>query len=219
MPAGRKSKPVARRRRGTRAATRERLLTATLDLLCRSGEAAVSTVSVTRAAGIAQSAFYRHFANVEECLSAAAERATAEIRTAVAEHRRRMYATGPGTGEDLERALRDMFALAERQRPVTHLFLRFRSDPLALNGVMYRFARGIVRDLAEQLAGRAVKFGVRDPDPERLEVLADYLTGACSSAIEARLASRGPGVEESARLLAAFLGAAARAAYEAMRRG
>ena len=33
------------------------------------GESAVTTVSVTRAAGSAQSAFYKHFPNVEACIA------------------------------------------------------------------------------------------------------------------------------------------------------
>jgi AcrR family transcriptional regulator len=205
------------RRRGGRAPTRERLLAAALELLHRGGESAVTTVSLTREAGITQSAFYRHFANVAECLAAAAERVTGEIRTAVAAHRRAMFASGPGTGADLERAFRAMFALVRRQRPVTQLFLRHRSDPLALNGVMYRFARGLVADLAGQLAGRALKAGLPAPDPVALEALADGLVGASLAAVEAYLDGRGPAVEESARLLAAFSTGASVAVYEALR--
>jgi AcrR family transcriptional regulator len=217
MPASRKPNPAARPRpRRTRAQTRERLLAAALELLHHGGEAAVTSVSVTRATGIAQSAFYRHFANVEECLAAAAERAVDEIRTAVASDRRRMFESGPGTGDDVERSLRAMFAMADRQRPIQQLFLRHRSDPRALNGVMYRFERGLVRDLAEQLTGRAAKAGVREPPAEAVEALADYLVGACLSAIAAFLDGRGPGADQSARLLAAFATGACRAVYEVL---
>jgi AcrR family transcriptional regulator len=209
--------PGANRKRGTRSTTRERLIAATLKLLHQGGETAVTTVSVTRTAGIVQSAFYRHFANLEECLAAAAERATADIRATVAEARRRMFEESPGTGEDLEHSLRKMFRLARRQRPVTELYLRFRSDRVSLNGVMYRYARGLVRDLAEQLTGRAAKVGLSDTGPERMEPVADYVVGACSSAIEAFLDGRSPSVNESSRLLASFLTGGCLGAYETLR--
>jgi AcrR family transcriptional regulator len=209
-------KPPRQSRRGTSAATRERLLAAALDLLHRGGETAVTTVSVTRAAGITQSAFYRHFANIEDCLAEAAESVTSEIRIAIAESRRKMYARGPGTGENLERDLRKLLQLSRRQRRIMQLVIRFRSDPRSLNGVMYRFTRGIVRDLADQLMGRAAEAGLR-PDPVLVEALADYIAGACSSAIDAYLAGRGPSIDEAARILASFCTGARRAVFETLR--
>jgi AcrR family transcriptional regulator len=218
MPQSAKQGPSKQpRRRGTKEQTRERLLAAALELLHAGGEAAVTTVSVTRAAGIAQSAFYQHFANVEECLAVAADRACRDIREAVAEHRRRMYETGPGTGPDLEQAYRDLFGLVSRQRALLQLFLRHRSDPLALGGVMHRFARGLRSDLAEQLAGQARRAGLSRVSPAGMEALAESLIGASLAAVEAYLEGRGPGVEESARLLAAFTTGACVGAYELWR--
>jgi hypothetical protein len=97
------------------------------------------------------------------------------------------------------------------------LFLRFRSDPLALNGVMYRFSRAIVSDLTELLATGAVKLGVRKPDLQRVDALAVGLVGAWTAAVEAFLDGRGPPREESIRLLAAFSAGAGKAVYETRR--
>jgi AcrR family transcriptional regulator len=205
------------RRRGNKAQTRERLVAATLELLHGGGEAAVSTVSVTRAAGIAQSAFYQHFANVEECLAVAAERVTRQIREAVASARRQMYETGPGSGEDRLRFYRDVFGLVSEERPVVRLFLRYRSDPLALNGVMYRFARDLSSDLARQLGEQAERLGLSAPPADWLEALADNLMAASLAAIEAHLEGRGPAVEESVRLLAAFSSGACCGVFEALK--
>jgi AcrR family transcriptional regulator len=214
MPDTSRQKPQGRRRkRSTLAETRKQLVRATLELLYRGGEPAVTTVSVTRAAGIVQSAFYRHFANVDECLAAAAEEVTTEIRAALAGARKQMYDERARV-EDLEHFFRYLFDLAERQRPIMALFIRFRSDPLALNGVMYRFSRAIVSDLAELLATGAVKLGVRKPNLHRVGALALGLVGAWTSAIEAILDGRGPPLDESVRLLAAFSAGAAKAVYE-----
>jgi AcrR family transcriptional regulator len=188
------------RRRGTRQATRERLIRSALQLLQRGGESAVNTVSVTRGAGVAQSAFYLHFGGVEDCLAVAARRVTGEIRAAVAAGRRRMFEAG-GSAEDLRRSYRNMFDLVERQRPILQLFLRYRSDPRALGGTIHRFARGLVADLADQLAQQAALESL----PRRwIEALAESLVAASTAAIEAHLGGRGPSVEEWCRLLAAF---------------
>jgi AcrR family transcriptional regulator len=217
MHANRYSKASGKiRKRGTRAATRERLLTATLELLHGVGETAISTVSVTRLAGIAQSAFYQHFANVDECLSVVAERVTNEIRTIVSNSRREMFESSAGDGKDIEIMMRCMFAMAEKERAINQLFLRYRSDPLALNGIMYRFGRGLVTDLAEQMTERAVQAGLR-PGAKQMEALAEFMVGACWSAIEAFLDGRGPGVEESSRLLAVFLTNARRGVFDSLK--
>jgi AcrR family transcriptional regulator len=158
-----------RRRRSTKAETRERLIAAAVKLLHKGGESAVTTVSVTREAGITQSAFYQHFANVGDCLGAAADRACREIREAVENHRQRMLETRSGGAADLERAYRDMFGLATRQRPIMELFLRHRSDPLALGGAMYRLARGLSSDLGGRLAARAAREGIQDPPADLIE--------------------------------------------------
>ena len=204
------------RRRGTKPQTRERLVAATLGLLRAGGESAVSTVSVTRAAGIVQSAFYQHFTNVEACLTAAAEWVARHIREVVADARRAMYRSGPGAGEDLERFYGIVFGLVTRQRPMLELFLRYRTDPLALGGVMHRLDGDLRADLARDLAEQAGRAGLTMA-ADWVDALADNLTGACLSAIEARLSGRGPGAEESARLLAAFTTGACLGVIEASR--
>lgn len=202
------------RSRGTRAQTRERLIGAALELLHTWGESAVTTVSVTRAAGIVQSMFYRHFASVEECLATAAERITHEIRETVAANRHKMYETGPGAGEDLERGFRDLFGLVSRHRSLIQLFLRHRADPLALRGVMYQFARGLSADLAEQLTAKYGAAGLNALPAGWVEGLADDLVAISLAAVEAFLENRGPAVEDAARRLAACSTAMVRAVIQ-----
>jgi TetR/AcrR family transcriptional regulator, fatty acid biosynthesis regulator len=218
MPTVRKSS-AKRRPRGTKAQTRERLLQAALDLLERGGEAAVTTVGVTQGAGIAQSAFYQHFANVEECLAVVAEQITSEIRAFVLSTRRKRFEAATDEGDQLEAAYRNMFKLASRQRSIHRLFLRYRSDRLALNGVMYRYARGLSADLADQLMERAVQAGCAAPRRDWIGAVAENLVAASEAAIEAHLDRRGPPPDMSARVLAAFTRGAWKAVLEAMQTG
>lgn len=189
--------------RGTKAQTRELLIRATLELLHSGGEDAVTTVSVTRATGVVQSMFYHHFVNVEECLAVAAERTAGHIREAVAEARRAMYLAG-GQGRELEQFYRDVFGLASAQRPTVELFLRHRTDPLALGGVMHRLAADLRSDLARDMTEQAGRAGLPTLPTGWVEAVADHLMGASWSALEAWLTGRGLGIEESARVLAAF---------------
>lgn len=152
--------------------TRQRLVGAALELLQGGGESAVSTVSVTRAAGIAQSAFYQHFANVGEWLAAAAERAACAIREAVAGARRDMYQSWTGTGAELEQFYRAVLGLTLEQRPVVELFLRYRTDPLALGGVMHRLAGDLRPDLARDLAEQVARAGLGALPPGWVEAAA-----------------------------------------------
>ena len=193
-----------RRRRGTRAATRERLVRATLELLHAGGEAAVSTVSVTRGAGVAQSAFYQHFGNVQQCLAEAADRTARLIREAVAAMRREMYRAGPGGDEDLVRFFRAVFELTAAQRPTVELFLRHRTAPQALGGAMHRLAADLRADLARDLEEQAGRAGLPPLPPGWVEAVADNLMGASLAAVEARLAGRGLAIDGAARVLAAF---------------
>ncbi len=207
------TKKSAPRKRGTRKETRERLLRAVLKLLTEGGESAVTTVSVTREAGCAQSAFYQHFANVEECLALAAKQVTDELRPRIADARQRMYEINSGTQEELIQSYRDMFELARSQPAIVRLFLRYRADSLALNGVMHRFARGLATDLANQLTAQAKRAGVTPPT-DHVEALAELLIATSLAALEMFLEGRGPDVETSARILATTSNASALAVFE-----
>lgn len=192
---------MASTRRRSKAETRDLLLNATLNVLHRGGESAISSVSITAEAGVAQSLFYQHFTNLEECVAEASEKITNEIREAVALHRHHMYETTSGEGVALEKSFQDMFELVEKQRPLMQLFLRHRSDPLALNGVMYRFSQGLSIDLADQLMTRFSNLGIQKLPEGWVEALAEDLVAISLSAIERYLEGRGPSVEDACRLL------------------
>jgi AcrR family transcriptional regulator len=73
------AKPPAPRKRS--AQTREQLIGATEDLLCRGGLAGVTTQSVARACGLSEGTIYRHFQSREELIVATLrERLPGEIQ-------------------------------------------------------------------------------------------------------------------------------------------
>lgn len=198
------STPRRVRRRGTKAETQQRLLSAVLKLLQEGGVSSISTVSATREAGMVQSAFYQHFNNLDECLAVAAGTVASQIRASVANARRTMYQSGAGSGQDLEKFFWGVLQLAAQQRSVVLLFLRYRTDPLALNGVMYRLGKDLEADLARDLNDVVGKSGLFGLSPRCVEAVACNLMAASLASVEMSLSEPDLDNQELARLLAAF---------------
>jgi AcrR family transcriptional regulator len=91
---GRAHAPRSPAPRPRTAWTRDRLLSEALTILREEGSAAVNTVRLSRAAGIAQSGFYRYFSTIDACLEAAIEPLARGYREDVARRRRVWFATG-----------------------------------------------------------------------------------------------------------------------------
>lgn len=176
----------------------------------------MTSVSVTKEAGCAQSAFYQHFAHVKECLIAATEQVTTKIRAAVTVARQKMYEKDNQSDEDLIRFFGEMIQMALDHRAVMQLFLRHRSNPLALNGLMYRFSRDLVLDLAKQMSDHLDHRSLPIPPGEQVEAVAEQVMGATFASLEAILEGRGLGIEETARTLAILTSAGATAVYHAI---
>ena len=133
-----------------RAATRERLIEAAIEIIRKRGSDALSTVSVTRAAGIVQSGFYAHFDDVDDCKQAAAEHVAARIRRVVAEHRRagqQKTADLPSVTDHFEMIL----SLYQEERWFSELFLRYRYDRSPIGLVFRQLMDQMRTDLAADL--------------------------------------------------------------------
>ena len=91
----------------------------------------------------------------------------------------------------------------------------YRSDPLALNGVMYRFNRTLSSDLADQILAKHGEAGLKYLPPGWLDGLADDLVAVSLAATEALFEGRGPTVEQSARRLAVCATAMVQAVIQA----
>lgn len=179
-----------RRRRGTRETTRERLIQAAIGLIREGGIGAISTVSVTQAAGFSQSSFYIHFQNVDDCLEAAAERVAGEVRAFVAEHRRQSHqaaAQNPGAGFAHFQAVLHLF-LKERQ--FAELLLRYRYDLSPLGRVMGQLVEQIRSDYLADAWQLARRYGIGDEHYDHIAIQSEFVLANVMAAGEALLAGR-----------------------------
>lgn len=211
-PSASESKTIPRREQ--RAATRERLIQATIDLLRAGGVSAVSTVSVTREAGIAQSGFYMHFKNIDEALRVAAERVAEQIGNYVAETRREMHRLDPDDLNLLREHCEKMLELFLKEQNFTEIFLRHRHDKTSLGEVLRELAVQLHFDLVEDL--RNVIFQQRKIPKDWLEQIslqADIILAAAMTTGEALIEKRVSDIKTAANLLAINIMAATNAAF------
>lgn len=186
-----------------RAATRERLIQATLDLLRSGGTAAVSTVSVTKAAGIVQSGFYMHFKNTDEALRVAAERAAEQIGDYVAETRREMHRLDPDDLDLLREHCEKMLELFLREQHFVEIFLHHRNDKTSLGEVLRELAAQLHADLVEDL--RNVIFRRRKIPAAQAEIVslqAEIILAAALTTGEALIEKRIADIKTAASILA-----------------
>ena len=173
-----------RKPRTTREETREQLLDAAIDLLRRDGVSAVSTVSVTNAIGLAQSGFYQHFSSVEECLEAAAQQCTLQLRKFVVDH---LEATQQETEDPLAAHVRHYQAMLDvcvNDHVVGELFLRRRFDESPVGRAMQDFHKALRDDLASNLRSIARALDPRFGRDSRIPFLADFLLAMTMTAAE-----------------------------------
>jgi len=190
-------------RREAKAVTRARLLEAALLVLDDVGEGGLTTTSVTRAAGMAQSSFYVHFTDMDDLLHNLVDELSAE-------RRRRTRAARSRSRHDPEHQdrLRDTFrvpvhAFASDPR-LLHLMVRSRSDRSTPLGKWSRRLHeesraGMVEDL----------YAVGMPnDTERARRTAEMVAEGINTLTECltlgHLEGRYPDVEEIVDVLVAF---------------
>ena len=203
------SRPV-RRQRGTKEETRLRLIEATIKVIRKRGVEALSTVSVTEAAGFAQSSFYMHFKNVDDCLRAAAEKVAGEARAFIAEHRRRTHDAAAGPAALLNH-LQAVLRLFVEQRSFAELLVRHRHDRSPLGGMFRKMQDGVRADLIADSWRFAESLGVHRRHHQRVSLQAEFIHSNVMAAGEALLAGRYSDVD----LLAAELAATVEATIHA----
>ena len=203
-----KKKIPLRPRRGTREGTRQRLLHAAIELIREGGIGAVSTVSVTRAAGFTQSSFYRHFAGVDECLSEAAQIVAAQVRAFIAEHRRQSFERGESGHYQ---AVLHLFV---RERAFSQLWLRHRHDPSPLGQVLERLHHQILDDLIADLWKLAEWAGIEEKHYPSVALQAEFILASVMTAGENLLSGRVTDVDLLAEQLAILTDGMAKEIYE-----
>lgn len=202
----------ARRQRGTKEATRERLLQAAIEIIHQRGVEAISTVSVTAAAGFAQSSFYMHFGNVDECLRAAAEKVAGESRAFIADHRRRTHEAVIANAVTPVAHYAPVLRLFLEQRKFAELLLRHRHNRSPVGKVMRKMFEGVRADLIADSWSLASSLGVHRKHYDRVALTADFIHAQVMAAGEALLEGRFTDVN----LLAAELSANIEATVQAL---
>jgi AcrR family transcriptional regulator len=159
-------------------ATRQAILDAALRLSVDTGLAGLSLRSVAKAVGIVPTAFYRHFASIEELGVALVDEAFASLRQVLRDLRREM---------DLQRVIDDSVAILVRNvrdRREHFLFIaRERVSGLPAVREAIRHELGLFeRELATDVARLP---GVQHWSPDDLRVLANLIVGSMVETAEA----------------------------------
>ena len=159
-------------------ATRQAIMDAALQLSGETGLAGLSLRSVAKAVGIVPTAFYRHFASIEELGVALVDEAFASLRQVLRDIRREM---------DIERVIDDSVAILVRnvrERRSHFLFIaRERVGGLPTVRETIRHELGLFeRELAVDVARLP---GVDQWDTEDVRVLANLIVGSMVETAEA----------------------------------
>jgi AcrR family transcriptional regulator len=182
--------------------TRDRLIEAVIEIVRTDGLAELTTVEITRRAGIAQPGFYKYFRNVDECLEEATTRALDERRkTFVAMRRGIKNRNDPGEVAAHCRAILDAVAV---DRPFNELMLRYRRDPSTLGKAIRAFEKRTLEDFAEELWAQAHAAGLRSEQRPALALLAELALHGLGAYIERVLEDPNADRTELAKDLAEF---------------
>jgi AcrR family transcriptional regulator len=183
--------------------TRQRLIQAVIDVVRGEGLGSLTTVEITRRAGIAQPGFYKHFHNVDECLEEATKQVLDGMRETVNAMRRRIR-----NRTDLDEVAKHFEAVLDAvhaDKPFNELIQRYRRDPSPL-GQAIREVQGLVaRDFVEELWAELRQAGMRSEHRGEVELLAELMFGCLSSCVERVIDGRDADRPKLARELAAFM--------------
>jgi TetR/AcrR family transcriptional regulator, fatty acid biosynthesis regulator len=185
-----------------REATRLKLIHAAITLLREEGIAALSTVNITKKAGIAQSGFYMHFEDLDDCKKVAAEAIAKDFRDYVNEHRRQMHETDPDDLVLMKKHYEEILSIWKNERHLVEIFLRYRRDFSPLGEVMKNLSNQFRSDLAEDLQNILALKGIENIKTSRIKILADLIIGNISTVGEAIIEDEITDLPEAAEILA-----------------
>lgn len=189
-------------RKESKAVTRARLLEAALEILDDEGEGGLTTIEVTRRAGIAQSSFYVHFADMDDLLHALVDELVAESRRST----RAARSASRAAPSDVE-ALRATFRVP-MQHSIAHprvfrLLVRSRND----NSPLGEWSRSEEDETRRALVEDLVFAGFPNrsaKDRRRATMVADVIIAMTERLTFGHLEGRYPDLEEAIDVLLAF---------------
>ncbi len=172
-------------RRESKEITRKRLVDGAIEILRRDGVVATTTGRIAEAAGIAQSSFYGHFADRDECLAAAADKIGGYVLHKAREAKEHIT---PG---DLRNSIHNVYASvldAFLSAPeLTRIFLRHRDDDSSALG---RAFRTLIDRARTDLKADFQRYELSSRPGSEVDVYADLLIGATLGAVEGLLSGR-----------------------------
>lgn len=214
------ARPGKRRRKPARgpasSATRQRVIDATLDLIRSDGIGSLTTVAIAKQADIHQPNFYAYFANIDDCLAAAAEQIGERFHAFDADAFAELKQAVETGGQYLEVSCRYHERLLEtllRERRVTELFLRHRHDHSPFGKVLRDFERRAVDRLTENLWDLGIRVGLRGKHLSEVRLLAELLSGTTGLAVLSLLEGRADDPARVAQMLARNADASIRATF------
>jgi AcrR family transcriptional regulator len=176
------AEPVSRQERKQR--TRQSLLDASLDLLADRGFASLSLREVAKGAGIVPTAFYRHFASMEELGVALVEESTRTLRRMI-----RAARTNPRTPANMMRA--SVRTLHEHVRANEDHFRFLTRERYSGSGPVQQAIRVELKLFAGDLAVDLARFDhLREWATEDLHMMADLIVNAMISTVVELLEAR-----------------------------
>ncbi len=177
------------------------MLEAAIDLLRTEGLPALTTVRVTREAGIVQSGFYAHFKNPEHLQTELAERVGLKLREHIAAWMAAMRAGGMDEA-DLTERYAHVLVLFRDEKPLVDLFLRYRRSPSPLGQVLGHLHTQLRADFFQYLRERAGDADTIRPHLGTIGMHADTLVAALLGVAEGVVDGRVADIETAARELA-----------------
>lgn len=192
-----------RRRKRSREQTRDRMLEAAVELLRREGLPSLTTVRVTREAGIVQSGFYAHFKSPEHLQQELAERAGRDLREAIATWMAALRAGGEDPAS-LASCYREVLSLFRDEAPLIDLFLRYRRSASPLGMVLGHLHTQLRADFFQYLRERAGAADAVRPHLGTIGMHADVLVAALLGVAEGIVEGRVVDLESAATELAAL---------------
>jgi AcrR family transcriptional regulator len=175
-------------RRESKELTRKRLIDGAIALLRREGVAAATTGRIAEAAGIAQSSFYGHFSDRDECLEAAAAQIGGYVLHKIREQQADVTPTDLRASiERIYASVLDAFLAAPA---LTRIFLRHRDDDSSALG---RAFRALIDRARADLQASFTRYGLSAPLARATDIpiYADLLIGATLAGVENLLSQRG----------------------------
>lgn len=189
-------------RASTAPSTRQRLVDAVIEIVRGEGLGALTTVEITRRAGIAQPGFYKHFRNVDDCLEEATKEVLDGMRETFGAMRRRIQSRNDPE-EVAEHFLAVLDAVAA-DPSFNELIVRYRRDPSALGRAIREVETRVIVDFVGELWSDARSIGLLPEHREGVVLLAELIRGALSGAVERVLDDPGADRDALARHLAEF---------------